>query len=237
MPPSTATTETIRVRAHWQALDIEADAVARYASVLSDSEQRRARRFHFQRDRDRYIVRRGRLRELLAEELGNLPRQVRLACNRFGKPRVDGTDIEFSLSHSAGLALYVIDRGLAIGCDIEWRIPMLATAKLAEQFFAPREVAALAALPAALREEGFFNCWTRKEAYLKALGLGLSVPLGSFAVSLAPGEPAELLQCAGDKDTGSWSLASLAPAAGLHVAIAARGRWQLAAPLDPLPAG
>jgi len=228
------------VHACWQTLDVQALERERYAAVLSDDERQRASQFRFLRDSHRYIVRRGRLRELLARDLGCLPRQVPLSCNRFGKPRIDGADIDFNLSHSAGLALYVIAHQLDIGCDIEWRVPGLVGPAVAELFFSPLEVTTLAGLPLEQRDEAFFNCWTRKEAYLKALGLGLSIPLDSFAVSLAPGEPAALLQSRHESDVGRWSLASFAPAPGLHVAVAARGPWQLATMglvPDPAPPG
>src|SRR5579872_5512617 len=156
----------ICVRAYWQMLDVEALEHERYAAMLSDDERQRAGRFHFLRDCHRYIVRRGRLRELLARGLGCLPRQVPLSCNRFGKPCIDGGDLDFNLSHSAGLALYVIARQLDIGCDIEWRIPSLAGSAIAKRFFSPLEVETLANLPSGQRDEAFFNCWTRKEAYL-----------------------------------------------------------------------
>ena len=104
----------------------------------------------------------------------------------FGKPCVAEGDLRFSLSHSRGLALYAVARGLEVGCDLEFRDPRLACGRVAERFFSPPELHALRSLPAERWAEGFFNGWTRKEAYVKARGLGLSLPLDSFAVTLAP---------------------------------------------------
>ena len=103
-------------------------------------------------------------------------------------------DSAFNLSHSHGIALYALTRGREIGVDIEYFRPDVEAGKLAERFFSPREAAVLRALPEHLRREGFFNCWTRKEAYIKAEGKGMAIPLSAFDVSLTPGEPAALLR-------------------------------------------
>src|SRR5260370_21354949 len=130
----------VTVDGYWQKLALAASESDRFAALLTSEEQRQASRFHFAHDRRRYVVRRGRLRELLAERLDCSPRQVPLLCNGFGKPFVDGADLPFSLSHSQGLALYVIGRtSLEIGCDIEWRRSRLASKGPARPFFSPIE--------------------------------------------------------------------------------------------------
>ena len=208
---------------YWAALDEDGADLARFAGTLADDERCRARRFRLERDRRRYIVRRAILRELLSRYLGIAPARVRLRTGPFGKPCVAEGDLRFSLSHSQGLALYAVARGLEVGCDLEFRDPRLACGRVAERFFSPPELRVLRSLPAERWAEGFFNCWTRKEAYVKARGLGLSLPLDSFAVTLAPGEPAALLHgCDG------WSVRALEPAPLYHAAVVARGDdWSL----------
>jgi len=185
--------------------------------MLLPEELARAGQFHFAIDAERYVVRRGRLRELLAARLGCQPRAVPLCCNSFGKPRVKGNDLRFNLSHSGGVAFYVFTREAEIGCDIEWRRPELAREGVAERFFSDRELQALRAVPRGRWVEAFFNCWTRKEAFIKALGFGVSYPLKSFDVSLAPGEPPAVL-----RGPLGWLLRSTEPLEGLQAAIAVK---------------
>ncbi|HUZ12552.1 MAG TPA: 4'-phosphopantetheinyl transferase superfamily protein [Caulobacteraceae bacterium] len=205
-------------QAHWALLSVGVAERTRCFSMLVPEEQSRAAQFRRATDQERYVVRRGRLRELLGAHLDCGPRQVALAYNGFGKPyAADAADLDFSISHSCGLAFYVIARGAQVGCDIEWRRPRLATKEVAEQFFSKREVELLERVAPGQWLRAFFNCWTRKEAFVKALGLGVSYPLKAFDVSVAPGEPAALL-----RGPGGWSIRSFEPLAGLHVAIAAR---------------
>ena len=182
--------------------------------MLSSEEHRRADRLHFAVDRRRYIVRRGRLRELLGRRLDCDPREVPITCNAFGKPRLEGSDVSFNLSHSRGVALVALTRGAEIGCDIEWQDRRVEIDKVAESFFSRREVDALRSLPERQQTEGFFNCWTRKEAFVKACGGGLSLPLDAFDVSLRPGEPVALL-----RGGSGWSIQAFQPRPGLHAAI------------------
>ena len=135
----------------------------------------------------------------------------------------------FNLSHSHGIALYAITCGREIGIDIEYFRPDVEVEKLAERFFSPREAAVLRALPEHLRKEGFFNCWTRKEAYIKAEGKGMSIPLSAFDVSLTPGEPAALLRTESHpQETSRWSLQALSPEPGYTAALAVKGHdWEL----------
>jgi len=196
-------------------LDVEAGMLARYASWLDIAERERAARFRYDRDRNRFVARRGQLRELLGRDLGIAPEALRLAEDSHGKPvLLDDPDLHFNLSHSNGHALIATARGMAIGCDIEWRNPELACPRVAKRLFAPEEYEALTALPPEQWTAGFFNCWTRKEAYVKALGLGLSYPLHAFTVSVAPGEPARFTS-----DERGWTLASFEPAPGFQAAL------------------
>ena len=196
-------------------LDIGAEALALYASWLDADERGRAARFRFDRDRNRFVARRGQLRELLGNDLGIAPGALRLAEDGYGKPvLLDDPELNFNLSHSNGHALIATARGSAIGCDIEWRNPELACPKVARRLFAPAEYEALIALPPEQWVAGFYNCWTRKEAYVKALGLGLSYPLDAFTVSVAPGEPARFTS-----EEKGWTLSAFEPAPGYQAAL------------------
>lgn len=210
------------VDAHWIDLDAACDLEHR-RELLDDEERAQAARFRFDRDRRRYVVRHGWLRELLGRRLDASPKSLRFARNGFGKPSLPGREVSFNLSRSGERALCVIASGLELGCDLEQRNAELATKALAERFFSRAERTALSALPEELWVEGFFNCWTRKEAYVKARGLGLSHPLDAFDVSLAPGEPARLM-----RGCGGWTVRSFEPAPGFAAAVVAEGTdWSL----------
>jgi 4'-phosphopantetheinyl transferase len=128
------------------------------------------------------------------------------------------------MSDSHGLAIYAVARGRQVGIDLERLRPDVPCERMAKRFFAEAEVNALLALPANQRQEGFFNCWTRKEAYLKAIGKGLSFPLKDVVVSLAPGEPAAILAVRGDPaETRRWSLRALHPDPAYSAALAVEG--------------
>ncbi len=218
----------------WRAcLDVEASRLLRFEESLSADEQARATRYHFRKDRQRFVVARGLLRAILGTYLDMAPGQMRFSYSIHGKPTLAmgfcGGGIQFNLSHSHGLALFALTRDRQLGVDLELIRPQVADEQIAERFFSPREVAALRALPSHLRAHAFFACWTRKEAYIKARGEGLSMPLEAFSVSLVPGEPAALLDC-GDReeDVPSWSLRALAPAPDYLGALAAdRGPFSL----------
>jgi 4'-phosphopantetheinyl transferase len=158
---------------------------------------------------------------------------VHLAYNAYGKPELapdsNAPPLRFNLSHSHELALFGFAYGREIGIDIEYIRPTFAREQIAAQFFSPRENAALRLLAADQHALGFFNCWTRKEAYIKARGQGLSLPLDQFDVSLTPGEPAVLLQTRDiPQEAARWSLHALAPGPGYLAALAVEGReWSL----------
>ena len=200
--------------------------------LLSEDELRRAGRFHFRRDRANFVVARGTLREILSLYAGPPPRLLRFDYNAFGKPELAGahaaTRVRFNLSHAGGLALYAVAEGREVGVDVEAVRESVSCEELAASFFSRREVAALLALPARDRRGAFFDCWTRKEAYIKARGEGLSLPLDSFDVSLTPGEPAALLRTSDERDAAGWTLRELTPGDGYAAAVAVEGvGWRL----------
>jgi 4'-phosphopantetheinyl transferase len=217
----------------WRAhLNQPESTVEQLFGTLAADERSRAERFYFQKDQKHFIVARGILRAILSRYLSIKPEKLRFSYNEYGKPDlnqdIDRCGLRFNLSHADGLALFAITQGREIGVDLERIRPDFATSEIAERFFSAQEVEALRALPANLQEEAFFNCWTRKEAYIKARGEGLSIPLDQFEVSLAPGQPASLLKTYQSMQEASlWSLHELHPGSGYVAALAVRGDdWQ-----------
>lgn len=205
-------------------LDLEASAVNMLAGLLRSEERQRANRFHFARDRRHFIVARGRLRQLLAARLNIHPDSVELSCGEQGKPLLApgsaAMDWRFNVSRSRDLAVFAFCRGRDVGIDIEAVHPVHDADAVAAHFFSGNELAAYRALDPRDREPGFFNCWTRKEAFIKALGDGLRYPLGGFDVTLAPAAAAKILRVgdAPGEDCG-WCLSSFSPAQGYVAAV------------------
>jgi 4'-phosphopantetheinyl transferase len=209
--------------------------------TLALDERSRAGRFYFRHDRERFIVARGILREILGRYLSRAPESLSFSYSSYGKPALvseSGAEaIRFNISHSHGTALYVVTRGRELGVDLELIRDGLEIEQIAERFFSRAEVSALCALPTQIRRRAFFLCWTRKEAYIKARGEGLSLPLDQFEVSLVPGEPAALMSAQRD-EAFRWSLRELFPAADYAAALAIEGRdcslacwqWQQSSP-------
>ena len=205
-------------------LDPGAATVDRLVAVLSPDERERAVRFHFRRDAMRWIVARATLREILGAYLETEPAAVALTYGPKGKPALAGVegraDVQFSVSHSAGLAAFALAVDVPVGVDVERLRGVEDMERIAARTFSLRECGALRGLPREQREAGFFNCWTRKEAYIKALGEGLSYPLDRFSVSLAPGLPARLESV---EDTPghveAWTLDALLVPAGFAGAV------------------
>jgi len=232
-PPARLSLEGEEVHVWLAKLDQPLETLRALRHLLSPDEIHRAERFHFRKDREHFTVARGVLRTILGGYLRVEPTQLHFAYSAYGKPALAGIKdhrtLRFNLSHSHELALYAFTLKRDIGLDLEYRREDFASEQIAEQFFSAREVETLRALPPRLRTEGFFNCWTRKEAYVKAVGLGLSLPLDQFDVSLAPSEPAALLRTGDDeRETARWSLRELTPAEGYAAALAVEGHdWQL----------
>jgi len=206
-------------------LDALAPNLPQLTETLSASELYRAGRFQFGLDRSRFIARRGLLRILLARYLDADPAQLSFSCGPYGKPEFSGlrdaTPLQFNSSHSSGLVLFAVARRVPVGVDIERLRPIPDIDRIAAKFFSSRENTMLGTVPAGQRLEAFFNCWTRKEAYLKATGDGITDGLLQIEVSLAPGQRAELLSVNGDsRAAGLWFMHSLAPAPGFVGAIA-----------------
>jgi 4'-phosphopantetheinyl transferase len=194
--------------------------------LLAGDEAEKAGRFHFQRDRDRYVTVRGILRVLLGRYLHVPPHEITFQYSVYGKPALAPSNqtnplLNFNVSHSHELALLAFTHNPDVGVDLEYFKPQVVGEKLAEQYFSAQESAALRALPLHLQMQGFFNCWTRKEAFIKAIGEGLSHPLDGFSVSLAPGEPARLLEIRGESQgPANWLIHELDVGPGYAAALA-----------------
>ena len=205
-------------------LDVGPVAVRMAAALLSHAEQQRARRFAFERDRARFTVARAQLRQLLAERLGREPESVEFTHGVHGKPAlarsVAQADLRFNVSRCGDVAVYAFAPGREVGVDVEAARVIGEADDIAARFFSRYENEAYLALDPRDRPLGFLNCWTRKEAFIKALGDGLCHPLDRFDVSLVPGEPARILRVANTPGTRcGWTLHSFLPAPGLIGAV------------------
>lgn len=217
----------------WRAsLDQVEGHLASLMRLLSPDERERADRFHFEADRKRCVVGRGLLRLLLGHCLGRCAIQVQFQYNEFGKPILAGglhPSLQFNLSHSGDLVLIALSRGRALGVDVEQMRMDVAAKEIAARFFSADECRGLASVAPAEQHAAFFSCWTRKEAYLKARGDGLSLPLAQFDVSFLPGDPPRLLATRHDPaDLHRWILHALEGGEGYQAALAVEGGdWKL----------
>src|SRR5271157_1774044 len=181
---------------------LEADLYA----LLSPDEREQAARYRVERARRDFILTRGTLRSLIAGYLGKAPQGLVLKRTHYGKPFLDGPfDLRFNVSHTEGLALLAFVGKREIGIDVEKIRPQPDAAKLAERFFSTRERRDLAHLSGSDLQKAFFRCWSRKEAYIKARGDGLSLPLNQFDVSVAADASRVLLATRPDSsEAGRW---------------------------------
>ena len=212
------------------ALDPPAVEVERLNRLLAADERERASRFRFDVHRRRYIVGRGALRRLLGAYVGADPAALCFGYGPRGKPFLPGEPgLGCNLSNSEDLALVGFLRDREIGVDIEFQKEMDDLESIATRFFSPSEVQALAAVSRERKKEAFFNCWTRKEAYLKAVGEGLAAPLNSFDVTLTPGEPPRMLTLEGSAERATpWFFHHFLPAPQFIGALAIEGgSWKV----------
>lgn len=186
--------------------------------ILSSDERERAQRFHLAELRRRFITCRGTLREILSRYLDMDPKHVRFVYSEHGKPSVCESDLQFNVSHSGEWAMLAVTTGSKIGIDIERIDPHFASEQISQHSFSPREVEQLRALPSHEQTAAFFRCWTRKEAYIKARGLGLALRLDSFDVSLGPNDLPMLL-----RGGENWSIQDLNAPPGYAAAIVTEG--------------
>ncbi len=199
-----------------------------YAALLSDDERRRAERFYFEADRARFIVVRGMLRRLLGRYLGLDPAQVEFSYGEYGKPEIKATGaspLHFNISHAGDGAILAFAPTRRVGVDVERVRSVADESRFAKQLFAASESAVLDLLSGEERQRAFFQIWTAKEAFLKAVGMGLTVPLDRIEVGLGPDGRTRLASVDGDpKQSRGWQLESFSPSPGYQASVAIEGR-------------
>ena len=217
---------------HVWLIELPAIAVdaAEIGSVLAPEELSRGAKFFREIDRRRYLTTRFALRDILGRYGRELPERIEFDYNAFGKPSLIGeAALRFNVSHAGEVSLVAVAWNRQVGVDVE-KIrgdssdELVTLRNIARRFFAPNEVNRLLQLPEAALPQSFFTCWTRKEAFIKAKGAGLSIPLDSFEVSFLPGERPELMvYSAGPEENERWSVFHLEPAPGYVGALVVEG--------------
>ena len=215
---------------HVWKIHLKAPGLCDNRTILSTDERIRASRFRFHTDSDRFIAARSSLRTILARYLWTQPAELKFGVNPFGKPHLTGSQdklgLRFNLSHSHDMALLAVARNRDVGVDIEFRRSDFVSDDVARRFFSRSERNQLGAIAPEQKTEAFFNCWTRKEAYIKARGEGLSFPLDQFDVSFAPGaSPALLGNRLDATEVSRWSFEALSPANGYAAAVTVEGHF------------
>lgn len=214
-------------------LDAVAPGESRWRTILSPDELARADRFHFARDRQHFTATRALLRMVLGSYLGYEPSMLTFAYSDKGRPllgaKQSAIPMQFNVSHSGARALLAFSLDRDVGVDVERIRPNLDHDVLAQRYFSPAEQKALVALPLPERCAAFFRCWTRKEAYIKAHGAGLSLPLDSFDVSIMRGEENALQATRPDAGQAAlWTLCDVDVGEGYEAALCVKGHgWVL----------
>jgi 4'-phosphopantetheinyl transferase len=218
----------------WRAyLDVTEGSISYLEDTLDANERERAERFQFPEHRSRFICAHGALREILGRYLALQPTELRFSYGRFGKPALAAQPkkrrLSFNMSHAHQIALYAVVWDRDIGIDLEHHRPILEADQIVERNFSAREKATFGALPANKKQDVFLKYWTRKEAFVKAVGGGLSLPLDRIDVTAISGEHATLLSTIGQSASFlDWSLRDIEPSPHYSAAVAVRSReWQL----------
>jgi 4'-phosphopantetheinyl transferase len=210
-------------------LNISHEELSHHVSLLSLDEKARAERFYFEKDRDHFIVGRGLLRTIISYYLKVEPAQIIFFYEEYGKPALKSElrdkTFEFNLSHSKGLALYIFSWNRKVGIDVEYIHSMPDMDDFAERFFSPRESAFINSLSGQQKEIAFFKLWTCKEAFLKANGNGLTVPINEVEISLES-EGSVTLEAIGEEkeQISHWQLEIFNPVQGYQAALAVEGK-------------
>jgi len=191
-----------------------------FKQFLTVEDTKRADRFKFAKHRNSFIVAHGKQSFILAKYINQQPQEIQFIQNKYGKPFISNNPLFFNLSHSGNFGLLAINKEFEVGVDIEYIRPDFADLKIARRFFSDNEVKELLSLPPKQRKQGFFNCWSRKEAYIKGQGKGLSIPLHQFDVSLTPHKPVHLLATRDEPEAVKrWKLIALDTHPGYAAAV------------------
>jgi 4'-phosphopantetheinyl transferase len=227
-PPAEFSLDAKRIHVWRIWLDLPDDQLEFLRRTLSPDQLKKAKKFRFQRDQKRFIATHGCTRKILSNYLSLPPVLISYVHNEFGKPEladeINPEKLHFNLSHSEDIALLGISSGKRVGVDIERIVPNRATEEVARRFFSPSEVDQIVSLPEDQQIPAFYRCWTRKEAYIKTRGEGMSIPLDQFEVSCSPEEIPKILHVQGDRDEASrWSIHHIEPLKGYVAALAVEG--------------
>ncbi len=225
------TTQDVHV--WWARLDAPIHLISQYRSILSEEERVKAQQFRFDVHRTRWIVAHAVLRMLLCQYLHTDPQHIHFRTNAYGKPALANLSqshlLQFNISHSEDVALYAFSLQRELGVDVEYMRRNIPYDQVAQHSFSPNEQTILRGLTGEQKHQAFYNCWTRKEAYIKARGMGLSLPLDLFDVSLMPGEPAALLRSREHpQEVQRWTMQALRPEHEYAGALVVEGTgWEL----------
>ena len=226
-PPESMSFATGEVHVWRVELDQPEHLLEQCRATLEEHELHRASRFHFEKHRRHFIAGRGMLRQLLSRYLDTKPESLRLTYGAYGKPALSGehenSRLRFNMSHSHQIALFAFAEDRDLGVDVEHMRTDFASEEIARRYFSRREVEVFNTIPQHDQVVAFFKCWTRKEAFIKVIGLGLSQPLDQFDVTLVPEQPAALLWVSGD-DASRWSLFDLEVGGDYAGALAVEGQ-------------
>jgi 4'-phosphopantetheinyl transferase len=217
-PPASLSLATGEVHVWRLELDQPESVLTEFRQTLEADELERASRFHFEKHRRHFVAGRGGLRYVLSRYLDVKPKEFRFSYGLFGKPALVGEGLRFNMSHSHDVAFFAVAADRELGVDVEHIRADFATEDIARRFFSRLEVAAFNALRQEEQVAAFFRCWTRKEAYIKAIGRGLSEPLDAFDVTLAPREAAALLRAEG-QDVSRWEMFDIDAGEGYAAAL------------------
>ena len=203
--------------------------ISNLEQILSGDEIERANRFRFRKHKNQFVITRNLLRKILALYLKSNPKEILFEYSQFEKPYLanihNKTQIYFNASHSHNIVLFAFALNRSVGVDVEYVRLDFNHDEIARRFFSDDEVEEFLSVPEESRPEAFYNCWTRKEAFIKAIGEGLSYPLKDFDVTLKPGEPASILKIKGSrKEAARWTLKEIEGIPGYKTALAARAK-------------
>lgn len=215
-------------------LSVNPSRTALFWNILSQDEKDRANRFRFEKDRMHYIVARGTLRTLLGQYFGKNAQSLQFTYSEFNKPMLENEQgLQFNISHAAGLGLFSFTKESDIGVDLERVDESIEVQKLAGRFFSKNEVETIFALAENFQAKAFFYCWTRKEAFIKGHGEGLSLPLDQFEVSILESDVVQLKSIAwSPSETNQWSLYSFEPQRNIVGSLAVKGEVKKIVYLD-----
>lgn len=214
----------------WQAdLDLPSFQIQKNFEKLSIDEREKANSYYFEKDRNRYIARRGILRQILGNYLNEEPRRLEFRLEKNNKPVLESGNgnnaIHFNITHSNGVGLFALCRSGEIGVDLEWLGNHVDCEEIRKRFWSDRENKEWRLLSEGEKREAFFNVWTCKEAFLKARGEGLSRPLDTFDISLFPSDSSRLLAIDGDPvEAFQWQVHNFKTLSGYAAAFAVKSR-------------